>query len=37
MFLMGTLSFQVSQPIRPGKEISVSIGTIKHIWGKKEV
>ena len=29
MFLMGTLSFQMSKPIRSSKDMSVSIDTIK--------
>ena len=34
MFPMGNLSFQASQPIRLSKDMSVSIDTIKHFWGK---
>ena len=33
-FPAGTLSFQASQPIRSGKDISVSIDTIKWFLGK---
>ena len=34
IFPMGILSFQVSQPIRSGKDVSVSIDTIKNFLGK---
>ena len=32
LFPVGTLSFQVKQPIRSGKDILVSIDAIKHFW-----
>ena len=34
IFAMGRLSFQASQPIKSGKDVLISIDTIKHFLEK---